>query len=133
MKTSPLFLSVDNIIQIHERMFEEFGGMPGVADQGLLESAAAMPGAGVSGEYLHKTIPAMAAAYLFHLSRNHPFFDGNKRVAIAAAEVFLDLNGMYLDVSNDDLKDFCLKVAASELSKDEVTAFFEAHSKPLVV
>lgn len=104
--------------------------MSGVANQGLLESAVAMPKARVSGEYLHKTIPAMAAAYLFHLSRNHPFLDGNKHVAIVAAEAFLDLNGMCLNVPNAELVKFCHKVAAGLLSKAEITAFFERSTSP---
>ena len=98
----------------------------------MLESAAAMPGAGMSGEYLHKSIPEMAAAYLFHLSRNHPFLDGNKRVALTASEIFLDLNGICLDTSNKKLQELCLNVAAGKLSKDEVTEFFKTHSKPVL-
>ncbi len=104
--------------------------MPGVADQGLLESAVSMPTAGIAGKFLHKSIPAMAAAYLFHICKNHPFFDGNKRVAVVAAEVFLNVNGMRLDVSNDELKVFCLGVAAGEISKDQTVAFFEKHAVP---
>jgi len=67
----------------------------------------------------------MAAAYLFHICKNHPFFDGNKRVAVVAAEIFLNINGKQLDVPNDELKAFCLGVAAGEISKDETIAFFE--------
>ena len=103
--------------------------MPGVADQGLLESAVSMPTAGFAGEFLHKSLPAMAAAYLFHICKNHPFFDGNKRAAVVASEVFLNINGMKLDVSNEELKQLCLGIAAGEISKDEAVAFFEKHSR----
>ena len=102
--------------------------MPGVANQGLLESAVAMPSAGFAGEYLHESLPAMAAAYLFHICKNHPFFNGNKRVAVVAAEIFLNINGMRLNVSNEKLKDSCLGVAAGEISKSETVAFFEKHT-----
>lgn len=102
--------------------------MPGVADQGMLESAAAMPGAGIAGKFLHESLPAMAAAYLFHICKNHPFFDGNKRVAVVAAEIFLNINGVLLNVSNEELRELCLGVAAGEISKSETVAFFEEHA-----
>ena len=124
----PIFLSVENVLTIHARMIKEFGGMPGVADRGLLESAVAIPAAAFAGELLHRDLPAMAAAYLFHLCKNHPFFDGNKRVAVVAAEVFLNLNGMRLDAADEELKQLCLGVAGGESSKDEAVAFFEKHA-----
>ncbi len=103
--------------------------MSGVANQGLLESAVGMPAAGVGGEYLHENLSAMAAAYLFHISKNHPFFDANKRVAVVTAEVFLHVNGMRLNVPNEELKQLCLGVAAGEISKSEATVFFEKHTE----
>jgi len=125
----PIFLSIENILSIHSRMISEFGGMPGVADQGLLESAVSMPAAGFGGGFLHESLPAMAAAYLFHICKNHPFFDGNKRVAVVASEIFLNINGMQLDIDNEELKQLCLGVAAGEISKDQTVTFFEEHSK----
>lgn len=129
MNLDPVFLSHENIVSIHARMIKEFGGMPGVADQGMLESDAAMPCAGIAGEFLHENLPAMAAAYLFHICKNYPFFDGNKRVAVVAAEIFLDINGMRLNVSNEELKELCLGVTAGEISKSETVAFFEKHTE----
>lgn len=129
MSLEPIFLSIENILSIHARMIKEFGGMPGVADRGLLESAVSMPTAGFAGEFLHKSLPVMAAAYLFHICKNHPFLDGNKRVAVVAAEAFLNLNGMRLDATNDELKELCLGVAAGEISKDETVIFLEEHAR----
>ena len=129
MSPEPRFLSGDDIKLIHERMVEEFGGMPGVVDQGMLESAVAMPAAGFGGEFLHEGLPAMAAACLFHICKNRPFFDGNKRAAVVAAEIFLDVNGMRLAASNSALGELCRGVAAGELSKDEAVAFFLKHSR----
>lgn len=123
-----MFLSVEDILLIHARMIKEFGGMPGIADQGLLESAVAMPAAGFAGELLHKGLPDMAAAYLFHICKNRPFFDGNKRVAVVASEVFLNINGMQLYADNDGLRELCLGVAGGDVSKDEAIAFFKKHS-----
>jgi death-on-curing protein len=127
LRSDPVFLSIEDVLSIHERMIEEFGGMPGIADRGLLESAVSMPTAGFAGELLHKSGSSMAAAYLFHLCKNHPFFDGNKRVAVVAAEVFLNINEMRLDVSNEELKELCLGVAAGRISKDAAVEFFEEH------
>lgn len=129
MSLKPIFLSIENILSIHERMITEFGGMSGVAAQGLLESAVSMPTAGFAREFLHESLAAMAAAYFFHICKNHPFFDGNKRVAVVASEVFLNINGMRLDATNEELKQLCLGVAAGEVSKDETVTFFEEHSK----
>ncbi len=128
MSAEPLFLSLENILTIHARMIAEFGGVEGVADRGMLESAAAMPTATFAGEFLHRGLPAMAAAYLFHICKNHPFTDGNKRTAVVAAEIFLNINGMQLDVSNEELKRLCLGVAAGDISKEEAVAFFERHA-----
>ena len=88
----PVFLTIEEVLEIHERMLAEFGGLAGVSDQGLLDSALAMPQATFGGEFLHSTIAAMAATYLFHLCSNHAFMDGNKRTALAAAEVFVKRN-----------------------------------------
>ncbi len=99
-----------------------------MADRGMLESEAATPSATFAGELLHKSIPAMAAAYLYHICRNQQFIDGTKRTAVVAAEIFLNINGMQLDASNEDLKRLCLGVAAGEISKEEAVAFFERHA-----
>ena len=87
----PLFLSLEEVLEIHRQQIERYGGASGVRDLSLLESAVAQPQAGFSSEFLHASIPAMAAAYLFHICRNHPFVDGNKRVAASAAITFLTI------------------------------------------
>lgn len=127
MNADVVFLTVDDVLAIHQRMIEEFGGRGGIRDRGLLESAVAMPMARFGGEYLHRETPEMAAASLFHLCRNHPFEDGNKRTSLAAAEVFLLLNDCRLRASNDELERLTVGVADGSLSKQDVTAFFEAH------
>src|SRR5207245_5063328 len=87
-----VFLDLAEVTEIHRDQIERYGGAHGVRDQGLLESALAMPQAGMAGEYFHTDLFEMAAAYLFHLAKNHPFIDGNKRVAAMAAFVFLAMN-----------------------------------------
>ena len=124
MTEQPTFLSVEQVLAIHQRVVEEFGGDPTVLDRGLLESALMMPPARYKGESLHPDLPAMAAAYLFHLCRNRPFLDGNKRTALTAAEVFLVLNHVQLVASNRELERLTLGVAEGKLGKEEVSAFF---------
>lgn len=123
----PFFLKLEQILRLHQRLIEKFGGTTELRDQGLLESAIEMPAAQFGGEYLHGSVPEMAAAYLFHLCRNHPFVDGNKRVALASAEVFLNVNGWQLVASNDQLETVTLSVAASEMEKQKLTEFFISH------
>jgi death-on-curing protein len=121
------FLSVEQVFVIHQRMIDEFGGAPDVRDHGLLESAVAMPQAQFSGHYLHSGIPAMAAAYLFHICKNHPFVDGNKRTALATAATFIDLNDYSLNATDDQLEEITLGVADSTFDKDALTAIFKKH------
>ena len=90
----PLFLTLDEVVATHRDQIERYGGSLGVRDWGLLQSAVAMPAATFGGQFLHTDLCEMAAAYLFHLVQNHPFIDGNKRVAHAAMETFLMLNGL---------------------------------------
>ncbi len=85
-----------------------------------------MPQAQFCGEFLHAGLPTMAA-YLFHLCKNHPFVDGNKRVVIATAETFVLLNDHELVATDDRLIDLTLGVADGSISKDEAIAFFRKH------
>jgi death on curing protein len=95
--TDPLFLTLDEVLGIHADQVRRYGGSPGLRDLGLLQSALAMPETTFEGELLHGTVFEMAAAYLFHVARNHPLVDGNKRTALMCALVFLGLNGQRLD------------------------------------
>jgi len=105
-------------------VIEEFGGDLGLRDRGLLESAVAMPQATYGGEELHDGLAEKAAAYHFHLCANHPFIDGNKRVAVVASEIFLLINGLELSASDDEIEELTLDVARNRLSKDQVIEFF---------
>ena len=86
-----------------------------------------MPESSFDGKYLHKTIPAMAAAYAFHICQNHPFLDGNKRVALAASLVFLDINGYEFNCADDVLYDEIMGVARGEIKKEELIQFYEKY------
>lgn len=97
--TEPEFLSVADVLEIHEEQILAYGGIRGIRDNGLLESAVMMPQASFGGEFLHNGLFETAAAYAFHIAENQPFLDGNKRTALVACLVFLDINGfVILDV-----------------------------------
>ena len=98
----PVFLSLDEVLEIHEQQIERYGGSSGLRDAGALESAVATPQATFGREFLHTSIPAMAAAYLFHLCQNHAFIDGNKRVGANAAIAFLLMNNWEPTVDEEE-------------------------------
>lgn len=125
----PSFLSVQQVLAIHRRMITEFGGDPLVRDFGLLESAVLLPAAQFQKKFLHRDIPTMAAAYLFHLCRNHPFMDGNKRTALAASEVFLLTNDYTLKATDDQLEALTMGIADGSLSKEEAIGFYHEHAE----
>lgn len=126
----PLFLTLDEVLEIHAQQIEFYGGSEGVRDCTSLESAVATPMATFGGQFLHSTIPAMAAAYLFHLCQNHPFVDGNKRTGANAAITFLLINDWEPDFSEDELVDLVLSVASGKISKSAVTETFEGCCRP---
>jgi death-on-curing protein len=126
---SPIFLSLDEVIELHRDQIERYGGSAGIRDVGLLQSAIAMPQAGFGGQFLHADLFEMAAAYLFHIVQNHPFVDGNKRVGAAAAMVFLELNHVEVRVSNETLVETVVAVAQGKLGKAAIAEFLRKHSR----
>jgi death-on-curing protein len=125
----PIFLSLDEVIEIHRDQIERHGGSAGIRDMGLLQSAVAMPHASFGGQSLHADLFEMAAGYLFHIVQNHPFVDGNKRVGAATAMVFLEMNRVEAKVSNETLVETVLAVAQGKLGKAAVAEFLRKHSR----
>jgi death-on-curing protein len=123
------FLTLSEALLILENQIRKYGGLYGVRDLNLLSSAINMPQSSFGGEYLHKTIPAMAAAYAFHICQNHPFVDGNKRVALAGSLVFLDINGYTFNCKDEILYAEILNVAKGEIKKEELIKYYEKYSK----
>jgi death-on-curing protein len=123
------FLTVDDVLRLHAVQVARYGGAQGIRDQGGLESAVAQPQAGFGGEYLHRDLFEMAAAYFYHLNKNHPFLDGNKRVGVHAALVFLAMNGMKVTAPGEDLYQLSMRVARGEASKPEISEFLRHHSE----
>jgi len=122
-----VFLTLDDIIESHQNQIETYGGSHGIRDIGLLESAIAQPEASFGGQYLHADIFQMAAAYIYHLVMNHPFVDGNKRVGLEAALIFLEINNENLSASDEELVDLVLKTTAGQVGKREIADFFRSH------
>ena len=125
---TPLFLELGEVVQIHRDQIDRYGGAQGIRDIGLLQSALATPAAGAGDNYFHEDLFAMAAAYLFHIIRNHPFVDGNKRVGAVAAFIFLALNGIDLDASEEEFEALVMAVAEGRLGKIDVAQFFRQHA-----
>ena len=123
------FLTLGEVVAIHQDQIRRYGGAAGVRDWGLLKSAVAMPAAMFGGQFLHAELTEMAAAYLFHLVSNHPFIDGNKRVGAVATDVFLALNGWELTANEDAYADLVISVAAGKTGKSEVAEFIRANAK----
>ncbi len=123
--TVPRFLTLAEVLELHAEQIDLYGGEVGIREIPLLESALAMPQAGIGGEYLHADVFSMAAAYLYHLVMNHPFVDGNKRIGLAAAYVFLGMNGYAVECDPDVLADMVLAVARGETGKEEIAVFFK--------
>jgi len=122
------FHSREEVLVIHADLLFHYGGSAGIRDEGLLDSALAMPAAGFGDQFLHPDIPSMAAAYLFHLVQNHPFVDGNKRTGSAVALVFLDTNDYEFIADEDTYESLVWQVARSEISKEEVILFFHKYT-----
>lgn len=127
MTVSVAFLRVADVLEVHRRVIEAFGGDAGLRDRGLLESAVAIPRSTFGGQDLHPGLAEKAAAYFFHLCANHPFVDGNKRVAVAAAELFLLINQHELVADDHAVEELTLGTASGQFSKAQVVEFFLAH------
>ncbi|MCL2155834.1 MAG: type II toxin-antitoxin system death-on-curing family toxin [Leptospirales bacterium] len=123
------FLTLSEVLLILENQIRNYGGIYGIKDLNLLSSAIYIPESSYEGEYLHKTIPAMAAAYAFHICQNHPFIDGNKRTALASSLVFLDINEYDFNCKGETLYNKIMNVAKGEIKKEELIKFFEKYSK----
>lgn len=119
------FLTLDDVMAVHAEAIDAYGGSDGIRDQGMLVSALATPQATFGGEFLHPTIHDKAAAYLFHLARNHAFIDGNKRTAWMAALLFLAHNDVSVKVAFDldEIECFVIDAATGKLDKPEIAVF----------
>ena len=121
---------MSEVLEIHSDQIERYGGENGIRDLGLLQSALAMPAAGFGEHYFHEDLFEMAAAYLFHITSNHPFVDGNKRTGAVAALVFLDLNDIEFEADEDAFEKAVIAVAEGKLNKATIATFFRDNAHP---
>jgi death-on-curing protein len=125
----PRWLSVAVVLAIHEEQLSLFGGSAGVRDQGLLESAVARPQQNYHyGE--ERTIPRLAASREFALTKNHPFVDGNKRVAFLTAYTFLLDNGYEFTAGEAEVVAAMLELASSNWKESDFVRWIESNSRP---
>jgi death-on-curing protein len=115
-------LTTDIVREIHQVALTNFGGLDGVRDAALLESAVAAPQATLGGASVFDGLVEIAAAYLFYLCRNHPFLDGNKRTALGACLVFLRLNALEPAPDGPEWEALVLAVASGTLSREAATS-----------
>lgn len=114
------FLTLAEVMTIHEDQVRQYGGETGVRDITLLSSALAIPQATFDGAYLQESIFHMAAAYAYHITQNHPFLDGNKRTGLVAALVFLEFNGIEVNDPGGLLYASMMKIAEGKTGKDDL-------------
>ncbi|HUB07164.1 MAG TPA: type II toxin-antitoxin system death-on-curing family toxin [Myxococcales bacterium] len=113
----PEFLTVEDVLLLHGKQLSMYGGGAGLRDPAGLESAVAQAQASFGGVFVHQGLFEQAAAYAFHIAQNQPFVDGNKRTALAAALVFLELNGVTIHDPAGRLYDAMIGLAEHTLDK----------------
>lgn len=124
-----VFLSRSQIETLHAKQLKLYGGIEGILDENLLESAIYCPMTVLFGEFVYKTIHLMAAAYFFSLSKNHAFLEGNKRTAVMTVFVFYELNGYELDMAEEELEGLAEKVVTTDMTREEIAEVLERSVK----
>ena len=122
------YLTFEEVYLLHERLIQLTGGSSGLRDPGLLASAVARPQASSDQEELYPDLWTKAAALMHSLIKNHPFVDGNKRTAVTATAIFLELNQHRLAASNDEVLRFAVQTAGEQVELEEIAAWLKAHA-----
>ena len=125
------YLTLGEVVRLHQLLIESSGGASGIRDLGLLDSALAQPRATFDGQELHPTVLDKAAALCASLVQNHPFVDGNKRVGHAAMATFLMLNGLEIAATTEEQERLMLELAAGRSDREDVVTWLQAHSQKL--
>jgi death on curing protein len=125
------FIPAELVLTIHADLLQRYGGQPGLRDSGLLESALAQPRMTAGGKEIHKALFEKAAAYGFHVCNNHPFIDGNKRVAFVLMDIFLQKNGWEIISSEEEAYTVMISLASGKLSKAQLVSWLKDHTARL--
>ena len=121
------YLTIGEVLEIHRKIIDQFGGAIGILNVGGLESALAQPRMTFAGSDLYPSIGAKACALGYSLIQNHPFVDGNKRTGHAAMEIFLVLNGFEIQAPLSEQEQVFLQVASGEMERDKITTWLQSH------
>lgn len=119
------YITVDQAIQVHDGLVKQHGGLQGIRDIGLLTSAMEMPKSAFDGQHMYPTLFDKAAAYLFYIAKNHPFFDGNKRTAAFVALLFLRMNDCKIILDEMQYELLVIGTAEGLISKAQISVFFK--------
>jgi death-on-curing protein len=122
------FIPEELVLTIHADLLQRYGGQPGLRDRGLLESALAQPRMTFRGKEVHKTVFDKAAAYGFHVCNNHPFIDGNKRVAFVLMDLFLQKNGWEIRATEEEVYLMMISLASEKLTKSKLSIWLKEHT-----
>ncbi len=122
------FIPQEVVLTIHADLLQRYGGEPGLRDAGLLDSALAQAQITVGGKHVHRTIFDKAAAYGYHVCKNHPFVDGNKRVAFVLIDIFLQKNGWEVLSTEEEAYQTMMDLASGKLSKPQLSKWLKEHS-----
>ena len=125
------FIPEELVLTIHADLLQRYGGKSGIRDRNLLESALAQPRITVGGKFAHKTIFDKAAAYGYHVCKNHPFIDGNKRIAFVLMDIFLQKNGWEIVAREEDAYSLIVDLSSNKLSKIRLASWLKKHSSTL--
>lgn len=125
-----IFLPKQTLLFFHKQLIQTYGGSHGIRDHGLLDSALEQPKATFGGKYLHDSLIKMAAAYGYHLCNNHPFIDGNKRIALVAMDVFLQRNGYEIIATEKETYKMMINLSSGNLSKEKLVHWLESNTSP---
>jgi death-on-curing protein len=128
---STRFIPNGIVATIHSDLLQRYGGRPGLRDPNLLDSAFAQPKVTVGGKFAHKTLFVKAAAYGYHVCKNHPFVDGNKRVAFVLMDLFLQKNGWEILVNEEEAYTMMMSLASGKLTKAQLSTWLKEHSSRL--
>lgn len=124
-----IYLSFEDILEIHSFIIDETGGSHGLRDRGVLLAAIALPAQAMFGRELYPTIFVKAAVYIRNIIFSHPFIDGNKRTAMTAAAIFLEDNGYEFIAEKGEIEQFALAVIHDRLDIEAIALWLKRHSK----
>ncbi len=119
------YLTVNQVTSFHDDLVKKFGGLSGIRDKNLLLSALDAPKASFGGKEMYPSIHEKAAIYLYHIAKNHPFNDGNKRTSFVAALAFLKVNQVSIPFKTIELEQIVVKIANGNINKEALIHFFQ--------